>query len=70
MPAPALSPLEREEIRASLVDDPIVAFASIAVTLGRDASTISREVGRNGGVSGIGQLVHNSVPTKRASARA
>jgi IS30 family transposase len=49
MPGPALSPLEREEIRAFLVDDPIVAFASIAVTLGRDASTISREVGRNGG---------------------
>jgi IS30 family transposase len=49
MPGPALSPLEREEIRAFLVDDPIVAFASIAITLGRDASTISREVGRNGG---------------------
>ena len=49
MPGPALSPLEREEIRAFLVDDPIVAFASIALTLGRDASTISREVGRNGG---------------------
>ena len=49
MPGPALSPLEREEIRAFLVDDPIVAFASIALSLGRDASTISREVGRNGG---------------------
>src|SRR5664280_1270169 len=49
MPGSALSPLEREEIRACLVDDPIVGFASIAIVLGRDASTISREVRRNGG---------------------
>jgi IS30 family transposase len=49
MPGLALSPLEREEIRACLVDDPLVGFASIAIVLGRDASTISREVGRNGG---------------------
>ena len=49
MPGPALSPLEREEIRAFLVDDPTVPCALIALTIGRDTSTISREVGRNGG---------------------
>src|SRR5664280_3339719 len=49
MPGSALSPLEREEIRACLVDDPIVGFASIAIVLGRNASTISREVRCNGG---------------------
>ena len=49
MPGSALSPLEREEIRACLVDDPIVGFASIAIDLGRNASTISREVRCNGG---------------------
>ena len=42
----------------------------IALTLGGDASTISREVGRNGRVSGIGLLALNSVPTKRPSVRA
>ena len=49
MPGPALSPLEREEIRAFLVDDPTVPYTSIALTLGGDASTIGRVVGRNGG---------------------
>src|SRR5664280_2819302 len=48
MLGPALSPLEREEIRALLVDDPIAGFASMACVLGRDASTISREINRNG----------------------
>jgi|GEM_PF-6542143 len=70
MPGSALSPPEREEIRAFLVDDPIVPFASIAVTLGRMRRPSAERSAAMGGVSGIGQLVHNSEQTKKASALA
>ena len=47
-----LSLLEREEIRVAIVEDPGVAFAVIGVRIGRDRSTVSREVSRNGGRHG------------------
>jgi IS30 family transposase len=48
MPGVVLSVDEREEIRVGLEVDE--SFASIARRLGRPTSTVSREVGRNGGV--------------------
>lgn len=44
-----LSLPEREEIRVALTEDRDVAFAAVGVRLGRHPSTVSREVGRNGG---------------------
>ena len=46
-PAAALSPVDREDIRAGLAVGE--SFAAIGRRLGRPTSTISREVGRNGG---------------------
>jgi len=44
-----LSLLEREEIRVALTEDRDVVFAAVGVRIGRHGSTVSREVGRNGG---------------------
>jgi len=47
MPGPPLDLDEREEIRAGLVSGD--TYASIAIRIARDQSTVSREVARNGG---------------------
>ncbi|MFN3219818.1 MAG: helix-turn-helix domain-containing protein [Acidimicrobiales bacterium] len=49
----ALCRSERQEIRAALSANPAVSFAAIGRALGRCPSTISREVGRNGGRSSV-----------------
>ena len=49
MPGVPLLLSEREEIRVALEADPDVSFAEVARRIGRDRSTVSREVARNGG---------------------
>ena len=63
--APFLSTIRRS-------DDPTVPCASIALTLGSDAPTISREVGRNGGreryrAVGAQQRAHQEAKRPRLS---
>nr|WP_042186626.1 MarR family transcriptional regulator [Kibdelosporangium sp. MJ126-NF4]CEL17415.1 hypothetical protein [Kibdelosporangium sp. MJ126-NF4]CTQ91358.1 hypothetical protein [Kibdelosporangium sp. MJ126-NF4] len=50
MPGGRLSPEDRQDIAAGLTDG--LSYAEIAKRLGRPASTITREVARNGGAHG------------------
>ncbi|MEU2790363.1 helix-turn-helix domain-containing protein [Streptomyces sp. NPDC007100] len=50
MPGGRLTQQERQHIAAGLADR--LSYAEIARRLGRPTSTVSREVGRNGGPSG------------------
>lgn len=49
MPGAPLSLPEREEISVALIEDRDASWASIAVRVDRDPTTIAREVNRNGG---------------------
>ncbi len=49
MPGAPLSLLDREEISVALIESCLTPWAAIARRIGRAASTISREVNRNGG---------------------
>lgn len=70
MPGPPLSLLEREEISASLIENPVVSWAELARRGGRHPSTIAREVNGHGGRSGYRPAVaHDAAQVALGRAR-